>query len=135
MLLYKNLFVENFIVCRKFSRLSRLFVENFLTCRKLYLFVENFLDQVNFFGAKVLWLWKMFLIVGNFLGCGTFPWLWETYYLGWRKELSLNTLKTNANVEAYQTHILNLEQSYSSLAFFVVNKVNFIFSGRLNRKY
>ena len=70
----------------------------------------------------------------NFLDCGKLAWLWETYCLG-EKKLSLNTLETNANVEACQTHILNLEQNYSSLAFFVVNIVNVIFIGRLNRKY
>lgn len=46
-------FVENFIVCRKFSRLSKIICGKFPNLYKAYLFVEKFLDQVKFSIAKI----------------------------------------------------------------------------------
>ena len=44
-------------------------------------------------------------------------------------------LKENSNVSTIKTYILNLEQKLSSLVFFVVDKVNIVFSRKLKHKY
>ena len=61
------------------------------------------------------------MIVENFLNCGKLP------FLAAEKIIGLIILKTNTNAETIKTYIFNLEQKLSSLAFFVVDKISFIF--------
>ena len=57
----------------------------------------------------------------KFLGCGKLTFLTAEKII----------LKVNANVETIKTHILNLEQKISLIAFFAVDKISIIFSRRL----
>ena len=104
------------------------------TFRKTSLFVEFF-------------LWKSFLFVENFHDCWKIPWLWKnkefseirncgklTFFTA-EKIIGRIILKANTNVETIKTYILYLEQELSSLTFFMVGKVNTIFSRRLKHKY
>ena len=132
-----SLFVENFLYqvklfCGKFPwlRKTSLFEENFLDCRriswsrKIFLTVQKFLYQ-----GKFPWLWKNSLIKENFLDCG------KLIFLIAEKIMGLIILKTNASVETIKTYILSLDQKPSLLAFFVVDKMNIIFSRRFKHKY
>ena len=55
-------------------------------------------------------------------------------FLTAQKIISVIILKTNANVKTIKTYILNLEQKLSSHFFFMVDKINIIFSRRLKHK-
>ena len=133
----KNLTVKNFLFCREFPWSNKKFLW------KISLAVEKFLDCV-----KIPWPSKISFTVENFLDYGKIPWLWKNSltvekffdygkltFFTVKKIIGLIILKTNANVEIINRYILNLEQKLSSLAFFVVDKINIISSRRLKHKY
>ena len=127
----KFLFLENFFACRKSPRLRKKILW------KIILFVENVLDQVNFFLWKFpltvenflvckqfLWLKKNSLINENFLDCGIILLFKKSFldcgkrtFLTSKEILSLIILKTNASVETIKTYILSLGQKHAETYF------------------
>ena len=118
------------------------------------IFCGNFLDQL--FYGKISWLWKIYLmkyIVENFCDCGKYissiffvenfldQIFWGKIHELWKinlLKLAFLTAKSNSsnNFETIKTSIFNIEQKLSSLSsFFVVHKINSIFSIRFKHKY
>ena len=72
---------------------------------------------------------EKFLDCGNFFDCG------KVTFLTAEKIIGLIILKANRNIEIIKTYILNLQQKLSSVTFFVVDKINIIFSRKFKHKH
>ena len=128
------LFMENFLVCGKFSwKRKFFFVENISVCGKFpWLWKISLTVKTFLYCRRVPWSSSVFLIVKNFVDQEKFlDWGKFTFYTA-ENLVGLIVFKRNATVGMTEIYFLILEQNVTLLTlFFVVHKINITFTWRL----